>query len=82
MSPTSAVSPSALDVIVRASLGALLDEHGEVNVPRLLREVTQRLPDASPSMISSSLEELRKAGRLSWPGDDVMKAGVVRLQTQ
>jgi len=79
---TSATSASAHDVLVRASLGALLNEHGEVSVPRLLRAVTQGLPDATPSSISSSLEELRKAGKVSWSGDDVIKAGVVRVNPQ
>ena len=78
----SAPSAPALDMLVRASLGALLNEHGEVSVPRLLRAVTRGLPDASPSSISSSLEELRKAGKVSWSGDDVMKAGVVRVHPQ
>ena len=81
-SPQPATSASALDVVVRASLGALLDEHGDVSVPRLLRAVTQRLPDVSPSLISSSLERLRSAGKLSWPGDDVMKAGVITIHPQ
>lgn len=80
MSPQRATS--ALDVVVRASLGALLDEHGEVSVARLLRAVTVRLPDASPLLISSSLEQLRNAGRVSWPGHDVMKAGVIRIHPQ
>ncbi len=80
--PESTTSASALDVLVRASLGTLLDEHGEVSVPRLLRAVIQRLPDASPSLIFSTLEGLRKAGRVSWPGDDVMKAGVIRIHAQ
>ena len=81
-SPRPTAFAPALDVVVRASLGALLDENGEVSVPRLLRAVAQRLPDASPSLISSSLEELRKAGKLSWPGDDVMKAGVIKIYPQ
>jgi hypothetical protein len=82
MSPESARSASALDALVRASLGTLLDEHGEVRVPRLLRAVTERLPDASPSQIFSALERLRKAGRVSWTGDDLMKADVIKIHTQ
>ena len=81
-SPRPATSTQAIDVVVRASLGALLDEHGEVSVPRLLRAVAQRLPDASPSLVSSSLQELRNAGKLSWPGDDVMKADVIKIYPQ
>lgn len=81
-SVTSTASASAVDVLVRASLGALLNEHGEVSVPRLLRAVTRSIPEASPSAISSSLEALRAAGRVSWPGDDVLKAGVVRVNPQ
>ena len=78
----SATSASTLDVLVRASLGALLNEHGEVSVPQLLRTVARARPDASPSSISSSLEELRTAGKVSWSGDDVMKAGMIRVNPQ
>ena len=78
----SATSASTIDVLVRASLGALLDEHGEVSVPRLLQEVASALPDASLSSILSSLEELRKTGRVSWSGDDVRKAEVIRVHPQ
>jgi hypothetical protein len=78
----SATSASTIDVLVRASLGALLNEHGEVNVPRLLQEVASALPDASLSSVLSSLEELRKTGRVSWSGDDVRKAGVIRVHPQ
>jgi hypothetical protein len=75
----SATSESALDVLIRASIGTLLNEHGEVSMSRLLREIAHRLPDARPAAISSSLEELRQAGKVSWLGDDVMKAGVIRV---
>jgi len=78
----SASSASTVDVFVRASLGALLNEHGEVSVSRLLREVAHALPDATPSSIVASLEELRRSGRVSWSGDDVRKAEVVRVLPQ
>lgn len=78
-SVTSAAAAPAVDVLVRASLGALLNEHGEVSVPRLLRAVSRGIPEASPAEISASLAALREAGRVSWPGDDVLKAGVVRV---
>jgi len=78
----SATSASTIDVLVRASLGTLLNEHGEVSVPRLLQEVASALPDASLSAVLSSLEELRKTGRVSWSGDDVRKAGVIRVHPQ
>jgi hypothetical protein len=76
---SSATPGSSLDVLIRASIGTLLNEHGEVSITRLLREIAHRLPDASPAAISSSLEELRRAGKVSWLGDDVMKAGVIRV---
>ena len=78
----SATSASTIDVLVRASLGALLNEHGEVSVPRLLQKVAPALPDASLSSVVSSLKELREDGRVSWSGDDVMKAGVIRVHPQ
>jgi len=75
----SATSEAALDVIILASIGTLLNEHGEVSIPRLLRDLAHRVPGASPSAISATLEELRQAGTVSWRGDDVMKAGVIRV---
>jgi hypothetical protein len=78
----SAASASTVDVLVRARLGTLLNERGEVDVPRLLQEVTRALPDASLSSVLSSLEELRGTGRVSWSGDDIRKAGVIRVHAQ
>lgn len=75
----SAEQTAATDMLVRASLGALLDEHGEVSVPRLLQELARDLPDAEPSVLSS-LEELKKSGRVSWDGDDVRKAGIIKVR--
>jgi hypothetical protein len=77
--PRSAASSSAIDVLVRASLGALLNEHGEVSVPRLLQELARALPGAAQSSVLSSLEELRSSGRVSWSGGDVRKAGVIKV---
>jgi hypothetical protein len=77
-----AASTSALDVFIRASLGILLDEHGEVSVPRLFRAVAHSLPDASLPSVVLSLEELRNAGKIAWSGDDVRKAGVIRVHPQ
>jgi len=75
----SAEQTAATDMLVRASLGALLNEHGEVSVPRLLQELARDLPDAEPSVLSS-LEELKKSGRVSWDGDDVRKAGIIKVR--
>lgn len=77
-----AASTPALDVLVRASLGTLLNEHGEVSVPQLFRAVAHSRPDARHSSVLSSLEELRKAGKISWSGEDVRKAGVIRVHPQ
>lgn len=82
---TTSLSPaptSTVDVLVRASLGTLLNEHGEVSVPRLFRTVAHALPEESTSSISSSLEELRKAEKISWEGDDVRKAGVIKVHVK
>jgi hypothetical protein len=78
----SAESTSKLDVLVRTSLGALLNGQGEVSVPRLLQAVARALPDASLPSVLSSLEELRAAGRVSWSGDDVRKAGIIKVHPQ
>lgn len=83
--PVVALSPaptSTVDVLVRASLGTLLNEHGEVSVPRLFRTVSHALPEESTSSIASSLEALRKAGKVSWQGDDVRKASIIRVHVK
>jgi hypothetical protein len=76
----SAEQTAATDVLVRASLGALLNEHGEVSVPRLLQELARDLPAAAQPSVLSSLEELKKSGRVSWDGDDVRKAGIIKVR--
>ena len=76
----SAEQTAATDMLVRASLGALLDEHGEVSVPRLLQELARDLPAAAQPSVLSSLEELKKSGRVSWDGDDVRKAGIIKVR--
>jgi hypothetical protein len=73
---------SSVDLLVRASLGALLNEYGEVSVQRLLREVGHARPGVSPSSVLSSLEDLRETGMVSWAGDDLRKAGVVVVHSQ
>ena len=81
VTPLRSAEPTvATDVLVRASLGALLNEHGEVSVPRLLQELDRDLPDAAQSSVLSSLEQLRKSGRVSWQGDDVRKAGIIKVR--
>jgi len=76
----SAEQTAATDMLVRASLGALLNEHGEVSVPRLLQELARDLPDAAQPSVLSSLEELRQSGRVSWEGDDVRKAKIIKVR--
>ena len=76
----SAEQTAATDMLVRASLGALLNEHGEVSVPRLLQELARDLPAAAQPSVLSSLEELKKSGRVSWDGDDVRKAGIIKVR--
>ena len=76
----SAEQTAATDMLVRASLGALLNEHGEVSVPRLLGELARDLPAAAEPSVLSSLEELKKSGRVSWDGDDVRKAGIIKVR--
>lgn len=76
---SSVASTSALDALIRASLGTLLNEHGEVNVARLLQAVTRAVPNLGLSSIVSSLEGLRRTGKLSWEGDDVRTAEVIKV---
>jgi predicted component of type VI protein secretion system len=79
ISLSSVASTSALDALIRASLGTLLNEHGEVSVSRLLQAVTHAIPDLGLSSIVSSLEGLRRDGKVSWPGDDLRKAEVIKV---
>jgi hypothetical protein len=61
-------STSASGVLVRASLGALLNEHGEVSLQRLFKGVMQDLPGTSLSSVLSSPEMLGESGKVSWQG--------------
>lgn len=68
-----------LDILVRASLGTLLDERGQVSPQRLLRQVGHALPGASFNEIAASLEGLRRSGKVSWDGNDVRGAETIRV---
>ena len=79
ISSTADVPTSAVDLLVRSKLGALVDERGEVAVKTFLEQVLQALPTASLASVESSLQRLRTAGAVSWIGDDVKQASAVTV---
>lgn len=68
------------DVVVRASLGTLLDERGEVRLQRLFDVVASTLGTPSREQTVSALQRLREHGLVAWEGsDDLCEADVVRV---
>jgi hypothetical protein len=76
VSPTLEAPPgnpntdSALDLVVRARLGLLVDQNGKVSAARLIREVG-RDTKANVDAILQSLIRLRQEGVVTWTGDGV-----------
>ena len=69
-SRNSLLSDVAVEELIRASLGALINERGDVDVARLRREVAAAV---GPSYIASAMDVLRRMrdqGVVSWDGDD------------
>jgi hypothetical protein len=74
-------SGSAVDLLVRASLGALLNERGEVHLQRLLDEVCATLGAASLADTIFVLQRLRSEGVVDWDGAaDLSDAQVIRVR--
>lgn len=72
----------AVDLLVRASLGALLDERGEVRVQRLLDEVSSALGTPDHEVTVAALGRLRDVGSIDWDGDDdLMGVQVICVRT-
>jgi len=67
---------------VRAILGSLVNERGEVSVPRLLREVGKTVGPARFPEIVSTLNNLRSGGDLDWDGDpaDPSQVRLIRIR--
>jgi hypothetical protein len=72
---------SAVELLVLASLGALLNERGEVSLPRLLREVGEALRRPSYQQVVAVLRRLRDEGSVDWDGaTDLAGVEVVRVR--
>jgi hypothetical protein len=65
------ISDSAIDSYVRAALGSLLDERGQVNSGRLLRETSQNVGFSNHLAVLESLKRLRAQGAVQWDGQDL-----------
>jgi len=83
--PDQASSPSApspVERLVRASLGALVDERGDVQLPRLFGQVGSAMRSPHVSEICQTLQHLREAGSIDWEGpDDLNGVSIVRVLT-
>jgi hypothetical protein len=72
--------PKDLELLVRASLGMLLNERGEVSVERVLSEVGMSLRRPSRDAIVATLQSLRARCLVDWSGpDDLTGVEVVRV---
>jgi hypothetical protein len=73
---------AAIEGLVRASLGALVNERGEVDMSRLVREVSLATGPTGLSAAFEVLRQLRSRGVVEWDGsDDVLpQVHSIRLQ--
>jgi hypothetical protein len=69
-SVTGALSDAAIEELLRASLGALVNERGDVDVTRLMREVVGVVGPSHISDALATLRRLRDQGVVSWDGAD------------
>lgn len=71
---------AAVDELVRGWLGALVNERGDVEVGRLLREVSRSLGAEHLTEVIDALGRLDRRGVIGWDGDaDVTRVQTVRL---
>lgn len=69
------------ELLVRANLGALLDERGEVRLQRLFDEVASALGSPSQAATVLALQRLRDEGLVEWDGSaDLSEADFVRVR--
>jgi len=69
------------ELLVRASLGALVDERGEVRLQRLLDEVATALGVPSQAATISAIQHLRDDGLVDWDGAaDLSNVQSIRVQ--
>jgi hypothetical protein len=77
----TAASTAALDRLVRASLGALLNERGEVELARLLQDVDHAVGNSHVAEVLEVLRHMRAQGTITWQGsaDNLTATDLVRV---
>jgi hypothetical protein len=80
-SDRSVANDPAIAELVIAWLGALVNERGEVDMTRLLAEVSRALGSAHLKDVIDELRRLHSTGALEWDGpDDVATVQTVRVK--
>lgn len=73
---------AAIEELVRASLGALVNERGEVDMSRLMQEVSLAAGSQGMSAAFEALRRLRSRGVVDWDGSDESLPQVGTLHVQ
>lgn len=73
---------AAVEELVRASLGALVNERGEVDMSRLMREVSLAIGPNGLSAAYDSLRLLRARGVVEWDASDESLSDVRTIHVQ
>jgi hypothetical protein len=68
--PGDAEPNAAVDELVRASLGALVNARGEVDMSRLMRELSFAMGQQGLAAALRVLQRLRSGGVVEWDGSD------------
>jgi hypothetical protein len=72
----TATADAAVEALVRASLGALLNHRGEVSLPRLMQEVGHAMGKPRYLEVAEVLRRLREDGLVDWDGDNADLSGI------
>jgi hypothetical protein len=81
--PPETAPDLSMDILVKASLGALQDARGNVSLRRLQREVAAVVHRPAMREVTAALRRLRAQGVVDWDGsdDDLGRTGVVAVNS-
>jgi len=76
---TSSFLNPSVDVLVRSTLGTLVDQLGKVEMRRLLQEVDRSLGSSHSDATFDSLRRLRAEGVIDWDGEDIESGRTIQI---
>jgi hypothetical protein len=77
--PKTGASSSTIDNLVRVSLASLLDAKGDVELSRLVAEVTRTVGAQNYPAVLDSIKRLKAEGAVDWEGDDLASGALIHV---